>query len=469
MPYSEAQPTYIGTGAGLGALGFTGANIVKRVLSKKPPKVSALKSYPASAAYGLLLGALTGNSITKKANVKEIDYTMNQDLLKACELAKLAADMTVPLEKKPAPAPGSDVVPGMTTNTVYDEMVAQEALAKAKEIAACGTAKTAADEAASRYQKAKEQVGKAYGYVKDKAGAGYGYAKDKAGAGYNAAKGAGSSALDYAKAHKGRIGAGVAGLAAAGAAGAYAYNKLKEKRAAAYDYVYGMDDIVGYTDYGYDDEMAYAEKLAAAEDCLTVDDAVLAMDAAESMYADAMEKLAFAEDLYGEAAEFIVACDELEKEAAFEDFEIDGTTRVAPEATPGEGLRAGRFANAKARARVAKAHAGAKMRAAGKAIAANKGKIGAGVAGLAALGGAGVYGYNKLKEKRASEYAPLAGTAMGAAAGTTAGLALGSRFGGPRAGMVGAALGAAAGAVGGNVAGAAAPGALQHFKAALMG
>lgn len=121
MPYSEAQPTYIGTGAGLGALGFTGANIVKRVLSKKPPKVSALKSYPASAAYGLLLGALTGNSITKKANVKEIDYTMNQDLLKACELAKLAADMTVPLEKKPAPAPGSDVVPGMTTNTVYDE------------------------------------------------------------------------------------------------------------------------------------------------------------------------------------------------------------------------------------------------------------------------------------------------------------------------------------------------------------
>lgn len=457
MPYSEAQPTYIGTGAGLGALGFTGANIVKRVLSKKPPKVSALKSYPASAAYGLLLGALTGNSITKKANVKEIDYTMNQDLLKACELAKLAADMTVPLEKKPAPAPGSDVVPGMTTNTVYDEMVAQEALAKAKEIAACGTAKTAADEAASRYQKAKEQVGKAYGYV-----------KDKAGAGYNAAKGADSSALDYAKAHKGRIGAGVAGLAAAGAAGAYAYNKLKEKRAAAYDYVYGMDDIVGYTDYGYD-EMDYAEKLAAAEDYLTVDDAVLAMGAAESMYADAMEKLAFAEDLYGEAAEFIVACDELEKEAAFEDFEIDGTTRVAPEATSGEGLRAGRFANAKARAHVAKAHAGAKMRAAGKAIAANKGKIGAGVAGLAALGGAGVYGYNKLKEKRASEYAPLAGSAMGAAAGTTAGLALGSRFGGPRAGMVGAALGAATGALGGNVAGAVAPGALQHFKAALMG
>lgn len=107
-------------------------------------------------------------------------------------------------------------------------------------------------------------------------------------------------------------------MAAAGAAGAYAYNKLKEKRAAAYDYVYGMDDMVGYTDYGYDDEMAYAEKLAAAEDYLTVDDAVLAMDAAESMYADAMEKLAFAEDLYGEAAEFIVACDELEKDAAEE-------------------------------------------------------------------------------------------------------------------------------------------------------
>lgn len=438
MPYSEAQPTYIGTGAGLGALGFTGANIVKRVLSKKPPKVSALKSYPASAAYGLLLGALTGNSITKKANVKEIDYTMNQDLLKACELAKLAADMTVPLEKKPAPAPGSDVVPGMTANTVYDEMVAQEALAKAKEIAACG-AKTAGIVDIDKYTGnpvAPGQRDSAINYVKQ---FGKNRAKDVV------------DAANYAKTHKGRVGAGVAGLAAAGAAGAYAYNKLKEKRAAAYDYVYGMDDIVGYTDYGYDDEMAYAEKLAAAEDYLTVDDAVLAMDAAESMYADAMEKLAFAEDLYGEAAEFIVACDELEKEAAEEPLLLP-----MGKGNKNRAIKAGRDAkDAVVNAgRYAKTH---------------KGRVGAGIAGLAALGGAGVYGYNKLKEKRASEYAPLAGSAMGAAAGTTAGLALGSRFGGPRAGMVGAALGAATGALGGNVAGAVAPGALQHFKAALMG
>lgn len=438
MPYSEAQPTYIGTGAGLGALGFTGANIVKRVLSKKPPKVSALKSYPASVAYGLLLGALTGNSITKKANVKEIDYTMNQDLMKACELAKLAADMTVPLEKKPAPAPGSDVVPGMTTNTVYDEMVAQEALAKAKEIAACG-AKTAGIVDIDKYTGNPVAPGKrdsAVNYVKQ---FGKNRAKDVV------------DAANYAKTHKGRVGAGVAGLAAAGAAGAYAYNKLKEKRAAAYDYVYGMDDIVGYTDYGYDDEMAYAEKLAAAEDYLTVDDAVLAMDAAESMYADAMEKLAFAEDLYGEAAEFIVACDELEKEAAEEPLLLP-----MGKGKKSRAIKAGRDAkDAVVNAgRYAKTH---------------KGRVGAGIAGLAALGGAGVYGYNKLKEKRASEYAPLAGSAMGAAAGTTAGLALGSRFGGPRAGMVGAALGAATGALGGNVAGAVAPGALQHFKAALMG
>lgn len=438
MPYSEAQPTYIGTGAGLGALGFTGANIVKRVLSKKPPKVSALKSYPASAAYGLLLGALTGNSITKKANVKEIDYTMNQDLLKACELAKLAADMTVPLEKKPAPAPGSDVVPGMTTNTVYDEMVAQEALAKAKEIAACG-AKTAGIVDIDKYTGNPAAPGKrdsAVNYVKQ---FGKNRAKDVV------------DAANYAKTHKGRVGAGVAGLAAAGAAGAYAYNKLKEKRAAAYDYVYGMDDIVGYTDYGYDDEMAYAEKLAAAEDYLTVDDAVLAMDAAESMYADAMEKLAFAEDLYGEAAEFIVACDELEKEAAEEPLLLP-----MGKGNKNRAIKAGRDA----KDAVVNAGRYAKTR---------KGRVGAGIAGLAALGGAGVYGYNKLKEKRASEYAPLAGSAMGAAAGTTAGLALGSRFGGPRAGMVGAALGAATGALGGNVAGAVAPGALQHFKAALMG
>ena len=439
MPYSEAQPTYIGTGAGLGALGFTGANIVKRVLSKKPPKVSALRSYPASAAYGLLLGALTGNSITKKANVKEIDYTMNQDLLKACELAKLAADMTVPLEKKPAPAPGSDVVPGMTTNTVYDEMVAQEALAKAKEIAACG-AKTAGIVDIDKYTGNPVVPGSrdsAINYVKQ---FGKNRAKDVV------------DAANYAKTHKARVGAGVAGLAAAGAVGAYAYNKLKEKRAAAYDYVYGMDDIAGYTDYGYDDEMAYAEKLAAAEDYLTVDDAVLAMDAAESMYADAMEKLAFAEDLYGEAAEFIVACDELEKEAAEEPLLLP----------MGKGNKNGAIIPAGRDAKDAVVNAGRYAKT-------HKGRVGAGIAGLAALGGAGVYGYNKLKEKRASEYAPLAGSAMGAAAGTTAGLALGSRFGGPRAGMVGAALGAATGALGGNVAGAVAPGALQHFKAALMG
>lgn len=451
MPYSEAQPTYIGTGAGLGALGFTGANIVKRVLSKKPPKVSALKSYPASAAYGLLLGALTGNSITKKANVKEIDYTMNQDLLKACELAKLAADMTVPLEKKPAPAPGSDVVPGMTTNTVYDEMVAQEALAKAKEIAACG-AKTAGIVDIDKYTGNPVAPGKrdsAINYVKQ---FGKNRAKDVA------------DAANYAKTHKGRVGAGVAGLAAAGAAGAYAYNKLKEKRAAAYDYVYGMDDIVGYTDYGYDDEMAYAEKLAAAEDYLTVDDAVLAMDAAESMYADAMEKLAFAEDLYGEAAEFIVACDELEKEAA--DGESVSRMAKAKKAVSD-------FMNApvwKGKVRTVPGEGGvAKSVEILRKVGPKRGYLAAGAAGLAAAGGAGAYGYNKMKQKTASEYAPLAGSAMGAAAGTTAGLALGSRFGGPRAGMVGAALGAATGALGGNVAGAAAPGALQHFKAALMG
>ena len=456
MPYSEAQPTYIGTGAGLGALGFTGANIVKRVLSRKPPKVSALKSYPASAAYGLLLGALTGNSITKKANVKEIDYTMNQDLMKACELAKLAADMTVPLEKKPAPAPGSDVVPGMTTNTVYDEMVAQEALAKAKEIAACGTAKTAADEAASRMAKAKKAVSD---FVN--APAWKGKVRTVPGEGGTAKS---VEILRKVGPKRGYLAAGAAGLAAAGGAGAYAYNKLKEKRAAAYDYVYGMDDMDGYIDYGYDEDMAYAEKLAAAEDYLTVDDAVLAMDAAESMYADAMEKLAFAEDLYGEAAEFIVACDELEKEAA--DGESVSRMAKAKKAVSD-------FMNApvwKGKVRTVPGEGGvAKSVEILRKVGPKRGYLAAGAAGLAAAGGAGAYGYNKMKQKTASEYAPLAGSAMGAAAGTTAGLALGSRFGGPRAGMVGAALGAATGALGGNVAGAAAPGALQHFKAALMG
>lgn len=459
MPYSEAQPTYIGTGAGLGALGFTGANIVKRVFSKKPPKVSALKSYPASAAYGLILGALTGNSITKKANVKEIDYTMNQDLMKACELAKLAADMTVPLENKPAPAPGSDVVPGMTTNTVYDETVAQEALAKAKQVAACGAAKTAAevsDEFVNRARSLKKDIGYSTGL----------------GLGAAALQGLGLAALAKGKAGLGAGLMGLSGVAGMGAMipgtktyyDAYKLHKADKamKTASVEDYVNAAYDYVNAA-YGANEEADYAEKLAAAENSLTVEDAALAMDAAEAMYNEAMEKVAFAQDLYGEAAEFLVGYNEMLKEAAAEPLALPMGNSAKSKA-----VKAGRDA---------KSMAGSALKAMKGHKGALAGTVAAGLAAGAlakksirdAVAEGVASARDKMKEKTASDYAPIAGSAMGAAVGATAGLAAGSRFGGPRAGMVGAALGAATGAMGGNVAGAAAPGALQHFKAALMG
>lgn len=72
---------------------------------------------------------------------------MNQELMDACEFAKFAADMTIPLEAKPTPEAGSEVVEGMVDASTYQpqSVGAQTyagaadaaALAKAKEYAAC--------------------------------------------------------------------------------------------------------------------------------------------------------------------------------------------------------------------------------------------------------------------------------------------------------------------------------------------
>lgn len=80
--------------------------------------------------------------------MNDYDY-LNQ----ACEFAKVAADMTLPLEEKPAPEAGSQILQGMTNTAtanpmsvgaqVYADVSDAEALAQAKEEAAQVLAKEA--------------------------------------------------------------------------------------------------------------------------------------------------------------------------------------------------------------------------------------------------------------------------------------------------------------------------------------
>lgn len=63
---------------------------------------------------------------------------MNYDLLQACQFAKTAADMTIPVEEKPVPEAGSEIVQGMVDGSrkvpgsegaqVYADPIKQKAL-----------------------------------------------------------------------------------------------------------------------------------------------------------------------------------------------------------------------------------------------------------------------------------------------------------------------------------------------------
>lgn len=76
-----------------------------------------------------------------------------QNLYNACQMAKYAADLSIPVEQKPAPEAGGQPVAGMTNNAtvnpmsvgspVYAGPVDAKALAEAKEEAACILAKQA--------------------------------------------------------------------------------------------------------------------------------------------------------------------------------------------------------------------------------------------------------------------------------------------------------------------------------------
>lgn len=181
------KSTHIGTGAKAGALLFTGANLMQPLFTKRLPKNNRVVSALASATYGGLVGGLVGSFIPKKEAAitpnlehdKEIEHTMiNKELNDVCQLVKKAADMTIPLEKKPVPEAGSEPVPGMTNNVtanpaspgmqVYGSSVDAAALAKAKMKAQCVQAKTAAAGAALyAYNRKKEASAEEHGFDMD--------------------------------------------------------------------------------------------------------------------------------------------------------------------------------------------------------------------------------------------------------------------------------------------------------------
>lgn len=350
------KSTHLGTGAKAGALLFTGANLMQPLLTKRLPKNNRVVSALASATYGGLVGGLVGSFIPKKEAAitpnlehdKEIEHTMiNKELNDVCQLVKKAADMTIPLEKKPVPEAGSEPVPGMTNNVtanpaspgmqVYGSSVDAAALAKAKMKAQCVQAKTAAevsDEYRHYSDRLSQDVGRsaalsvatpvlaggltAAGLGKPAMGLyaagmlgslGYGarglydaYKQMKARPNektaaeeakmLHAGKGGRQAAMEFLKKHKKSLGGAGAAL--------YAYNRKKEASAE---------------EYGFD--MDYVNKLASVEETgVTPDEAYAAAEYAINVYNDAMEKIAFAEDLWNESDAYFNTLEALEKEAA---------------------------------------------------------------------------------------------------------------------------------------------------------
>lgn len=297
---ANTPATYLGLGAKAGSMGFAGANIARRLLGKGDPKVGFLRSTLASYLFGGLAGGVIGAHInrggqSKTAQVKETEDIMNQELIAACEMAKIAADMSIPVEKKPAPEAGSQPVQGMTDNSTfsptsvgastYAGQVAQAALAKAREAAAMALSKQAG---------AAELAKKTMTAVKN---------NKKAVAGSAAALGGLKAADEYHRNREARrYGEAVA-------------TAMKEKKAAA-EYYAEME------------EAEYLDKLASvAEYGVAPEEAYLAAETAVDMYAECLEKMAYAEALFNEADEYFAAMEsaEMEKQAA-EYMPIAGST-----------------------------------------------------------------------------------------------------------------------------------------------
>ena len=123
------------------------------------------------------------------------------------------------------------------------------------------------EDARNAGRRAYERAGEAFEGAKGKAQEGYAYGKDKVRGG-----------IDYVKANPKRVAGGVAATAAAAAAGIYAYNNMGKE--------------ASFTDYNYYDP-TYTEP--------TYEEVVMAKMAAEELYTDCLDKLAYAEQLFEEA------------------------------------------------------------------------------------------------------------------------------------------------------------------------
>lgn len=361
---------------------------------------------------------------------------MNNELYDICELAKYAADMSIPLEAQPAPEAGSEGVLGMTNNatlsptsqgaSVYASPSEQMQLAKAKQIAVCEMAKQAAEEK-SRWQSAKDTVGRGYGYVKDKGKAAWGYAKN----------------------HPGRVGAGVAGAAALGCAAAYGYNRYRNAKAelaselasrgisedeAINMYKNGVDPLAKTASFG--DFKAglnligqgiknrswkdVKTALQMTRDTIPVSKKQLAYGAGA---AAALGGAAYGYKKYKEKQASIYGYD------PYEDYmdklaSVDSTGIYPEEAAYAMDSAAALYDDCLE-----------KMAYAEELYA----------------DAADYLNYCDYMEKQANEFIPIAGSALGSAAGATAGAMIGGRFNAPRIGAgIGAAVGGAAGTALGN-------------------
>lgn len=235
-----------------------------------------------------------GKSAEKTARIEENEVSMNNDLYNICELAKTAADMSIPLEAQPVPEAGSQGVQGMTNNATlsptsvgaseYGNSFGQRLLGKAKEMAACARAKFAADETSEPTHE---------DYVARRNAAGKKFLA--AAAATNVVSPLIQKQL-IQRGHLGSaIGLGLAGIpvgiyadvqAAKGLYNAYKAHKTKPTKTASIEET-GI----------YPEEAAYA------------------MDSAEALYNDCLEKMAYAEELYADAANYLDYCDQMEKQA----------------------------------------------------------------------------------------------------------------------------------------------------------
>lgn len=247
-----------------------------------------------SAGFGAYKTHKAGQSAEKTARIEENEVSMNNDLYNICELAKTAADMSIPLEAQPVPEAGSQGVQGMTNNATlsptsvgaseYGNSFGQRLLGKAKEMAACARAKFAADEAS-------EPTHEDYVARRNSAG--------KKWLATVAANNVVGPMIQKQLIQRGHLGP-AAGLT------------LASIPVGIYGTVQGVKGLYN----AYKAHETKPTKTASIEETgIYPEEAAYAMDSAEALYNDCLEKMAYAEELYADAADYLNYCDQMEKQA----------------------------------------------------------------------------------------------------------------------------------------------------------